>query len=146
MRRLAENHFDELKVSNDTIQWLVFFAMPYLMCVWCVCRNFHLYANPEIAMFLCYLHAEAKTRFGLLYMCDNRCSQMIRTKLVFVRSQHVVYVVDHNSDKNSVCLWLWHYFFLVRSVCFRSPREPVHFEFQLGLEKTVKQFQNYNWH
>lgn len=84
-----------------------FSCLSLLLSLACVCvwnrKYFHLYANPEIAMFLCYLVCwEEKNRLhshAIRHMCDNRCAQVIRTKLVLVRSQHVVFIVDHNSDK-----------------------------------------------
>lgn len=66
-------------------------------------KNFHLYANPQNCNVLVLSHASKQNalhHFHSSHMCDNRCSQVIRMKLVFVRSWHGVFVVDHNCSIN----------------------------------------------
>lgn len=96
-------------------------------------------------------YADAKTALlSFVHVCDNRCSQVIRTKLVFVRSQHVVFVVDHNRPiKNFVRLILifcFHsvrlrlFFFFFHFVWLLLLFKQIRFEFQLRLEKPWNNF------
>lgn len=124
MRRLAENHFDELRVSNDNMVHL--FALANLLV--------HFFSYPTSCLiFLSFAPSHSHSRFPflsstfsvtignisicmqipnynasfILHVWHRWCSQVIRIKLVFVWLWwDAVYIVD-NTDKTFIWFWIF---------------------------------------